>query len=199
MGGRSDTYGYDSDDLAFFERFTLEPVSPATIQSHLDRDECLASLDIPTYLDRQLVTEIETGSAFYRLVQLFGTPNVPGLTAGAPQRERETTTWQYLFHVSFDQEDGDGDENASRSANENPDAPEEFLLSVYDYKTDVSTGLSAWEPVTEETRLIREPTDDPAACPGVSPPSDDFLVSVVQLVLNMTEEPVPATFKGIWI
>jgi hypothetical protein len=188
--GRADTYGYDSDDLAFFERFTLEPVEPTKIESHLNRGKHLSTLDIPTYLDRQLVAGAETGTALYRLVQLFGTPNVPGRTAGASQRERETTTWQYLFQVTFDRE-GNGEEIEN--------APEEFLLSVYDYKTNISTGLSAWHPVDEEKWMIREPTDDLAACPEVSPPSDDFLISVVQLVLNMIEESVPATFKGLWI
>lgn len=192
-GGQTDTYGYDSDDLAFFKRFTLEPVAPTKIESHLDSGKHLSTLDIPTYLDRQLVAGVETGTALYRLVQLFGTPNVPGVTAGASQRERETTTWQYLFQVTFDRE---GEEAPIMNVE---NAPEEFLLSVYDYKTNVSTGLSAWHSVDEEKRMILEPTGDPAACPAVSPPSDDFLVSVVQLVLNMIEESVPATFKGLWI
>lgn len=195
--GRADTYGYDSDDLAFFKRFTLEPVEPTKIESHLDSGKHLSTLDIPAHLDRQLVAGAETGTALYRLVQLFGTPNVPGRTAGASQRERETTTWQYLFQVTFDREGKEEESQSPREEIEN--SPEEFLLSVYDYKTNVSTGLSAWHPVDEENRMIREPTDDLAACPEVSPPSDDFLISVVQLVLNMIEESVPATFKGLWV
>lgn len=182
MGERADSYAYDRTDLAFFERFSLEPVSPTEIDTRLDAGERLTTLDIPNHLDRQMVVESETGVALYRLVQLFGTPNVPGLTAGADQRERERTTWQYLFRVGFDRED--------------EDIPEEFLLSMYDYKTNVSTGLSAWD---SDGGGITEPAADIEACPAVSPPPDEFLVRVVQLVLNVTEEPVPATFEGLWV
>ncbi len=186
--------GYDRDDLAFFERFTLEPVAPAEIDERLDSGKRLSTLDIPASLDRQMVVESGAGVALYRLIQLFGTPNVPELVAGADQREREMTTWQYLFRVGFDRED----EPATRDEidREDTEVPEEFLLSIYDYKTNVSAGLSAWD---SQGIGIREPTTDAAACPTLSVPPEEFLIGIVQLVLNMTEEPVPATFKELWV
>lgn len=182
--GQHDTYDRSRDNLAFFERFSLEPVPPTAIEDRIATGARLETLDIPTYLDRQMVAETETGTALYRLIQLFGTPNVPRLAAGSDQRARSITTWQYLFQVTFNRED--------------EDAPEEFLLSVYDYRTDVSTGLSAWQSTAKE-ESIPEPSADCEACSAISPPADEFLVGLVQLVLNMTEEPVPATFKELWI
>lgn len=182
--GEHDAYDRNRDDLAFYEHFSLEPVPPADIEGRIVTDARLETFDIPTYLNRQMVAETETGTALYRLIQLFGTPNVPRLAAGGDQRARSITTWQYLFRGTFDRK--------------GEDVPEEFLLSVYDFRTNVSTGLSAWQSADGE-ESIPEPATDCEAYPGNSPPADEFLVGLVRLVLNMIEEPVPATFKELWI
>lgn len=179
----SGPYGYDPGDLDWFERFTLRPVPPGEIRRRLDGGRVLATMDIPGYLAKKLVVDAETGVALYRLVQLFGTPNVPGLEAGADQPGRHRTTWQYLFDVTFDPPDAE---------------PYEFYLSVYDLGTDVSTGLSAFLDVDREPdRPVAEPSRDPLD--AVAIPDDGFLEGVVQLVLNTVDEPVPATYKELWV
>ncbi|WP_227375159.1 hypothetical protein [Haladaptatus halobius] len=75
--------------------------SPEEIERRF-AESTLTTLDIPSHLDWKLATEVETGTALYLLVQLFGTPNVPGVEAGADQRDREKTTWQYLFAVTYE-------------------------------------------------------------------------------------------------
>lgn len=176
-------YDYDLADLDWFQHFTLSPADPASIRARLDGAEVLVTTDLPAYLGRELVVDEETGVALYRLVQLFGTPNVPGLEAGAAQPARNRTTWQYLFDVAYEPPD---------------DEPYAFTLSVYDYGTDVSCGLSAFvEPDGEPERRVYEPVGDPLE--GIEFPGDDFLVGVVQLVLNTVEEPVPATYRELWI
>jgi hypothetical protein len=197
MGAPHDGFDHDRSNVDWFDRFTVEPASPTEIGRRLD-GAALATLDIPDLLDRKLVAEVETGVALYRLVQLFGTPNVPVGVAGAPQSDRESTTWQYLFAVSFDAEGTD------------VDAPTEFLLSIYDYRTDVSVGLSAWadrgigadrsgdEPAGEDGAGVRDPTGDPTGWPARIP-DETFLVGLVELALNVTEEPVPATYKRLWV
>lgn len=185
MPGDAGPYAYDADDLEWFDRFTLRPADPEEVRRRFEAGEALATMDLPSYLARPLTVDADTGLALYRLVQLFGTPNVAGLEAGADQPDRELTTWQYLFEVTFESEEDDADAR-------------EFLLSVYDYKTDVSTGLSTFLADPEAGGgQPRQPARDPP--PGLDVPDDEFLVGVVQLVLNTVEEPVPATFKDLWV
>lgn len=175
-------YGYDEDDLEWFDRFEMRPVDPDELRVRLEGDDVVETLDLPTYLDEPLLTDVETGSALYRLVQLFGTPNVPGLEAGADQPPREQTTWQYLFELEYDSPDGDR---------------RTFHLSVYDYKTDVSAGLSTFADRPEADRHAVEPSVDPPA--GLVVPEGDFLVGLVTLVSNVVDEPVPATYRDLWV
>jgi hypothetical protein len=184
--GRADTYGYDEADLEWFDRFTLTPVAPSAVRDHTD--ESLETLDIPSHLGRQLVVEIDPGAALYRLVQLFGTPNAPGFEAGGVSRERTVTTWQYLFEVNYEPREDEGE-----------DTPTTFLLSVYDYKTDVSTGVSGWNPDIDEGVMVLDPVGNTNDVSLTSIPDDEFLEGVVQLVLNMVEEPVPATHEQLWV
>lgn len=184
MGERKDTYGYEESDLDRFERFAIEPVRPEAIEERR-REAALETLDVPRHLGRKLVVETGTGNALYRLVQLFGTPNVSGLEAGASSRERGPTTWQYLFAVTYE-------------LGPDEDAPTDLLLSIYDYKTDVSTGLSIWNEGTDAEPGIRDPVETKS--PTMEPvPDAEFLETVVQLVLNVVEEPVSATYEGLWV
>ncbi|MDY6765361.1 MAG: hypothetical protein SV377_06745, partial [Halobacteria archaeon] len=107
------------------------------------------------------------------------------------QHNREERTWQYLFKVIYDPED----ENEERR---------EFLLSIYDYQTDISTGLSAWRQPEGDVEQVLTPVEDVEELDAEELqenriPDEEFLEGVVQLVLNMIEEPVPATFKDRWI
>lgn len=194
---RADTYGYDPEaDQDYFRRFDLSPVDPAAVRGRLDAGHSLEVADLPLSLGRQLVPEPETGTALYRLVQLFGTPNVPGTEAGEPdQRERYRSTWTYLFDVTYDprpeEGDGDGDDGDG-----NPAVPESLLLAVYDYETDVSVGITGWHD--DGAGVVREPV---AADETTAPPTvpDEFAETLVTLGLSIIEEPVPATYEDVWV
>lgn len=163
------------------ERFELTPVAPAEVDRRLDAGERLVTVDVPSQLGRKLVLDTETGVALYRLVQLFGTPNVPGLEAGADQPEREQVTWRYLFELTYDDPDG---------------GQRHHLVSLYDYRTDVSVGLSAFVP--GDGRAVPEPAETPLDSVPV-PDDEQFRKDLLQLALNVVEEPVPATFKELWV
>lgn len=182
-----DDYRYLPEQVAALqERITMAPVPPAEIA---ERGEAatLLTTDIPTYLDSGLAPSADCSIALYRLVQLFGTPNVPGLEAGADQHSRERTTWQYLFRVVDEPESED-------------EPTREFLLSVYDDRTNVSAGLSAWQshdegaPVPGGDRVSVEPSGEPLPS-GL--PEDDYCRDVVRLVLSTVEHAVEATYKGL--
>lgn len=179
-------YATDVDRFNWYQRFSLTPTSPSEINERLADGQALETMDIPSYLSERARTDCETGVALYRLVQLWGTPNVPGRTAGAMAFERDRTTWQYLFDVEYDRREEDD------SA-----VPASFRLSVYDYKTGVSVGLSGFGEPEEGDWDVEEPRE--AAVPSVTPPSDDFLEGIVGLALNMVDEAVPATYKELWV
>lgn len=176
-------YATDGERFEWFQRFDLQPTAPGEINERLQAGEAIETMDIPGYLGPPARTECETGVALYRLVQLWGTPNVPGMTAGAMQLERDRTTWQYLFDVDYEPRPADGD-----------DVPESFRLSVYDHKTDASAGLSGFG---EGEPFVKAPTDEPV--PSVSPPPDAFLEGVMALALNMVDQAVPATYGERWV
>lgn len=178
---RDDTYGYDEEKLEWFERFDMRPVDPATVDERVADGDVLRTVDLPLHLNRKLVVEPETGMSMYRLTQLFGTPNVPVWVAGSEMADRDVTTWQYLFDVVFSAEDGED---------------RQFLLSIYDHKTDVSVGLSTWDESGGD-RPVPAPTDSPPE--GLDLPDEEFCEGLVQLTLNVLEEPVPATHEDLWI
>lgn len=184
MDRPQDEYRYGPEELAKLDQtLTLEPVAPGDIEDHAAAGETLVTMDIPGHLQRGLAPDADTSIALYRLVQLFGTPNVPGLEAGADQPGRERTTWQYLFRATHTPDD-----------EEAPDR--ELLVSVYDDRTNISVGLSEWHDLDDDPeRVAPEPTDDPL--PSGEIPPEEFLVNLVKLVLSMVEHAVEATYKDL--
>lgn len=186
-----DGFRYGPDDITFQERFTLRPVPPEQVSEAAATGRTLHTMDVPQYTGRSLAPTVDTGTALYRLVQLFGTPNVPGLEAGAAQPTRERTTWQYLFSVVYSPPEGEEEPPVAAPAEET-----ELLLSAYDYKTNLSVGLSEWQPTNGE-RTAAEPSGEPL--PGGDLPDEAFLVVLVQLVLSSVEHPVEATYQELWV
>lgn len=179
------------EEIASLEEYNIQPVSPAEIVDRRDAGEVLVSFDAPAYIGRKLFTKTETGMILYRLVQLFGTPNVPGLEAGTDQPDRETRTWQYLFEASYEPEDGEG---WSR------------LVSVYDHKTNVSVGLSEWRDPDEG---LPEAVDGEYPFPEaieaeeipswLDTPDEEELKLLVAMVRLTVEHAVEATYKDLWV
>jgi len=179
-----DTFRYRPEEVqALAERFTLEPVPPATIADRIDGGAVLATTDVPDYLGRPIASDADASITLYRLVQLFGTPNAPGLEAGADQPQREKRTWQYLFHVTDHPDEGE---------------EREHLLSAYDHRTDLSVGVSEWHhPEAAPRWPIPEASADPL--PSGSMPPEADLEALVQLVLSTVEHAVEATYKDLYV
>jgi hypothetical protein len=193
-----DGFVYDVERSQRLQGFTLQPVAPEAIETRLAAGDRLAVVDLPGRLDRRLHVDAGTGTVLYRLVELFGTPNVPGFEAGADQPPRERTTWRYLFETTYEPvpegEIGIDDGETAVWA-----TPRECLVAVYDWKTNVSVGVATWEPAGLDDRAAQlpEPGADGDLPPGVD--AEPFLVGLVQLVVATVEEPVGATYKGQWI
>lgn len=185
-GPGGDAYAMESQ-AAFdrLEALNIEPVAPGRVADRFEAGETLVTVDIPSHLGPKLVVDADTSIALYRLVQLFGTPNLTeraGLTAGTDQRTRETRTWQYLFDGSYEPEDGQR---------------REFLVSIYDYKTDTSIGVSAWQEGGDSGEACPEPLEEPPAWMDL--PEEDLLVGLVHLLRTSVEFPVKATFNELGV
>jgi hypothetical protein len=159
---------------------TLVPVDPAEIESRLDDGEQLQELNVLEERDDLLVNltqdpleegvNTDIGDALYRLVQLFGTPQMPGFAAGTDIGHREDTTFKYLFRVVSENDVSDRE------------LPDEWLVTAFDYKVGLGVGLATWE--SDEL--------DPEEYAN-----DVNLVSVA-LLTNVTTEPVECEFKDKW-
>ncbi len=177
--------------IARLDEFTIQPVSPAEIVDRRDAGEMLVSFDAPAYLGRRLFLDTDTSLILYRLVQLFGTPNVPGIEAGADQPARETRTWQYLFEAIHDPEEGEGWRR---------------LVSVYDHKTNVSVGLAEWRDPDETLPEgidgefpFPEPVETEEVPPWLEVPPEEDLKLLITMVRLTVEHAVEATYKDLWV
>lgn len=202
------------------ERVSMEPLAPAAIRERLDAGEVLVTTDIPSYLGRSIAVEADTSIGLYRLVQLFGTPNVPGLEAGADQPLREQTTWQYLFEFTVRPPADTGDaldagdtldvgdaldasdelDAGDETADTDPSDAEEartHLVSVYDRRTNLSVGVAEFHPDPDGRLPGPEPTADPL--PSGDVPDEADLELVVKLVLSTVEHAVEATYEGLHV
>ncbi|QZX99657.1 hypothetical protein [Halobaculum rubrum] len=161
------------------QEFTLVPVAREEIADRRgdgeelrevnlreSRDDVYVELD-PDPTERGAHDDI--GTALYRLVQLFGTPNVPGYDAGDDVSEREDTTFKYLFRLV------NGAEERDRTL------PDEWLVTVFDWHTELGVGIAEWG---------EDP--DPDAVDGAV-----GLVSLA-LATNVVSEPIQCIYKDKW-
>lgn len=169
----------DAPDFEELQEFSMEPVPPAEIARHRERGDVLVEYSLREHPELQATIDLDqtplgptsgqdVGTALYRLIQLFGTPNVETYPAGTDLREREDATFKYLFEVVH------GD----------PEAPEdEWLVTVHDWHVQLGASLAAWR-------------EDPEADPP-EPPVEDAIV-LLALVRNVAGEPVPCEYEEVW-
>ena len=180
------------EQLARLDEFTIQPVSPAEVVDRRDAGEVLVSFDAPAYIGRKLFMQTDTSLILYRLVQLFGTPNVPGLEAGADQPNRETRTWQYLFEAIHEPEEGEGWRR---------------LVSIYDHKTNFSVGLSEWRDPDADALPegidgafpFPEPVETEELPSWLEVPPEEDLKLLVAMVRLTVGHAVEATYKDLWV
>ncbi|WP_284014283.1 hypothetical protein [Halobaculum litoreum] len=159
--------------------FTLVPVSREEIETRLADGEELSELnlrearnDVNVELDPDPTGRGEhddVGTALYRLVQLFGTPNVPGYDAGSDLSDRDDETFKYLLRLV---NESDEDERT---------LPDEWLVTVYDYHVELGIGLAGWSGET-----------DPAEY------GDAVQIVTMALVTNVVSEPLQCVYKDKW-
>lgn len=170
---RDGPYDLDPPTAEWLGQVTAAPVAPDAVRERL-ADARLVTADIPSHLGDRAAGRVDPNVALYRLTQLFGTPNVPGREAGADQPERYRTTWQYLFRVTEAEEAG-----------------REWLLSVYDYETELSAGVARFE--RDEGPRLPEPR---AAGRDAALPDEETARRLVVLALQLVTDPVQATYEG---
>jgi hypothetical protein len=170
----------DAPPLEELQNFTLVPVARETIESRLADGERLEEINLreareDVYVEltpdpSQPGPADDIGTALYRLVQLFGTPQVPGFEAGADVSDREDTTFKYLFRLRAT---GDVEERT---------LPEEWLVTVFDWHVELGVGLATWSG--DET----------------SPEEYGDGVALVSLALatNVVSEPVTCEYEDTW-
>lgn len=155
--------------------FIVEPVPPAEIRDRRDRGEVLVETNLMEHEDVDAYVELgdperglreNIGTVLYRLVQLFGTPQLPEFRAGTDISDRTDTTFKYLLEVS---ETGPEDQPARN-----------WLITVHDWHVRLGVSLAEW-------------SDDPEGQPSVE---KSEAIALLALVNNAVTEPVRCEYKG---
>lgn len=130
----------DAPSLDALGELVVEPVSRAEIQSHRESGDRLLECNLNEHESFDAYAELETdpfgeganddvGTALYRLVQLFGTPQLAEYAAGEDVSDRTDTTFKYLFRVR---------------APGGTDLPDEWLVTAFDWHVRLGVALADW-------------------------------------------------------
>ena len=174
----------DAPPIEELREFTLVPVARREIERRQREGERLEEVNLRESRD-DVYVEMEPdptsrgpaddiGTALYRLVQLFGTPQVPGFEAGSDVSDRGDTTFKYLLRLTTaaDAPVDVGDRSL----------PDEWLVTVYDWHTQLGVGVAGWSGDDV----------DPAAY------GDAVELVSLALVTNVVTEPVACEYEGMW-
>ncbi|MFB6221635.1 MAG: hypothetical protein ABEH90_09365 [Halolamina sp.] len=169
----------DAPDLDRITEFTVEPVPLERVRERRENGEVLVrdnlldrdDLDVRIPLsDEPAEDETENvGVALYRLVQLFGTPNLPEYLAGSDISWREDDTFGYLFRAVTDQDEG------------SEELPDSWLFTVHDYHVRLGASVVEW----------RDEAGDLTA-------DTETALTSLHLAHNLANEPVQCEFKDLW-
>lgn len=126
----------DTPDLEALGEFVVEPVAPDAIRDRREAGEELVEVnlldadEVDAYVelnpDPRAPGDTDIGTALYRLVQLFGTPQFEEYVAGEDISWRDDETFKYLFEVTRE------------------DEPGEWLITVHDWRVRLGVSLAAW-------------------------------------------------------
>lgn len=168
----------DAPDLETLSQLVVEPVPTEEIERRREAGEHLSEdnlreredLDYHLTLNRQVRgkdMDQDVGTFLYRYVQLFGTPQLPEFHAGEDISGREDTTFKYLFEVT---------------APEEPSLPDDWLLTVFDWRVDLGVAVAEWH-------------DDPDATVDAD---EDLALTSLRLAHNVGGEPVQCEYEDTW-
>lgn len=127
----------DAPDLSNLGEFVVEPISPDEIRNRRDDGEELHEVNLLEHENVDAYIELEPnpdkpgmnidiGTALYRLVQLFGTPQFEEYVAGNDISWRDDETFKYLFEVTREETD------------------DQWLITVHDWRVRLGVSLAGW-------------------------------------------------------
>lgn len=169
----------DAPDLERIDDVTIEPIPREVIRDRLEdgqelvednlteRDDLDARLELSDDPGQEVTANV--GTALYRYVQLFGTPQWPGYFAGDDISDREDTTFKYLFRATVEQDD------------DAYELPDEWLFTVHDWHVNVGASYAEW----------REDGGDVVA-------ADNVALTTLHVAHNLGNEPVECEYESIW-
>ena len=138
----------DAPSMEELRELTLVPIPPEEIERRVEAGERLREVnlmderdDVVVHLNKRPMERERTGedigTALYRLVQLFGTPQFPGFAAGTDVSDRDNETFKYLFEL--------------QTGPEAEALPDSWLVTVFDYNVRLGVGLAGWEGEADPT------------------------------------------------
>ncbi|PSP75706.1 hypothetical protein BRC81_15085 [Halobacteriales archaeon QS_1_68_20] len=163
--------------------YLVEPVAPEEIREKresgltlveanlLQHDDVDAYVELSEPTDRDIV---DVGTVLYRLVQIFGTPQLPEYQAGNDISWRTDDTFKYLLRVRREPEEVVLGEEASADG-------EEWLVTVFDHRVRLGVGLAAW-------------SEDPDATVSVDPAEAIPLMAVIR---HGVVDPVECEYENL--
>ncbi|ODR82313.1 hypothetical protein BG842_00945 [Haladaptatus sp. W1] len=136
----------DSPDFEDLQDLLIEPVSRSEIEARRDDGDVLVEdnvreredLNVVAYLsgDPDAAETDNIGVPLYRLVQLFGTPQLPELQAGEDISGRMDSTFKYLFRVTHKGTPGE--------------LPTEWLMTIHDSHVRFAASVAEWRDAETE-------------------------------------------------
>ena len=142
----------DAPDFERLQNVVIEPIPAEEIRRRRSEGEVLVEdmvneredLDVRAPLSTRPGEPVEgdVGTALYRLVQLFGTPQFPEYAAGEDISDRGETTYKYLFRATVD---------------DSENLPDEWLMTIRDWRVELGVGVAEWRDRAEGGESEDEP------------------------------------------
>ncbi len=140
----------DAPDFEDLEDVLVEPVPQSEIEARREDGELLIEdnvrnredLNVIAYIsgDTEATDTKNIGVPLYRLIQLFGTPQLPEFQAGEDISGRRDATFKYLFRVTHK---GDPDE-----------LPSEWLMTIHDSHVRFAASVAEWR--SDNTEFVAD-------------------------------------------
>ena len=168
----------DAPDLESLQDVLVEPIPVEEIERKREEGRVLVEdnvrerddLNVIAYLSSEPdgSDAVSIGVGLYRLVQLFGTPQVPDYHAGEDISGRTDETFKYLFRAR------------RQDAEEGDELPEEWLFTVHDSHVRFAVSIAEWRD------------DD-----GEFTADDKVALTSYALAQQLVAEPIEAVYEDV--
>lgn len=173
----------DAPDPELFREseFLVEPIPLDEIEQKREQGMVLVEDNVRERDDLNVMAYISddpsgqnaqsVGIGLYRLVQLFGTPQLPEYRAGEDITHRTDEVFKYLFRARFE-EDARPDE----------EFPEEWLFTVHDSHVRFAASVAEWRDQTDDTSFTAD---------------DELALTTYALAQQLVVEPIPCVYEDM--